>query len=337
MKVSSFIGVDVSKNTLDIAVCHEENPEKFSHRQFSNTLAGCKKMLTWLRKQSTNLNESFFVMEHTGWYTLLLCCFLQEEEQKFGLYAPLHLKRSLGLTRGKTDKIDAQRLAYYAFLHRHALKSTQLPSASLMKLKNLFAFRDRLVKTQASLKVTINDLKATVRLVDNKFIIKESEKQLRLVEQQVKHTEKQIEQTIQEDEEMTKHFQLLRSVPGIGLVTAAALILTTSNFTAFADSRKFASYCGVAPFEHRSGTSFQGKTRISQYANKRVKALLTNGANSAIQHDEEIKAYYQRKINEGKPKMVVINAVRVKIINRAFATINRGTEFVRIKQYSKAA
>jgi transposase len=330
MKVSSFVGVDVSKNTLDVAFCQEANPEKFSHHQFPNTLSGCNKMLTWLKKQPVNLGESFFIMEHTGWYTLLLCFSLQEEDLLFGLYAPLHLKRSLGLTRGKTDKIDAQRLAYFAFLHRHALKSTKLPSASLLKLKNLFAFRDRLVKTQASLKVTINDLKVTAKLIDNKFIIKESEKQLKLIEHQVKHTEKQIEQTVQEDEVMTKHFRLLRSVPGIGLVTAAALILTTSNFTAFADSRKYASYCGVAPFEHRSGTSFQGKTRISQYANKRVKALLTNGANSAIQHDEEIRVYYQRKIDEGKPKMVVINAVRVKLINR-------GTEFVKLRQYPQAA
>jgi transposase len=68
-------------------------------------------------------------------------------------------------------------------------------------------------------------------MIDNRFIIKESEKQLKLIEQQVQHTEKQIEQTIHEDEAMAKHFRLLRSVPGIGLVTAAALILTTSNFT----------------------------------------------------------------------------------------------------------
>ncbi|MEM8967491.1 MAG: IS110 family transposase [Bacteroidota bacterium] len=337
MKVSSFIGVDISKNTLDVAICQEATPEKYSHQQFNNTLAGCKKMLNWLKNQSSDLSKSYFTIEHTGWYTLLLCSFLQEEQLAFGLYAPLHLKRSLGLTRGKTDKIDAQRLAYYAFSHRHALKLTLLPSATLLKAKNLFAFRDRLVKTQSSLKVTITDLKATAKLIDNKFIIRESEKQLRLIEQQVKHTEKQLEATIQEDEEMKKHFHLLRSVPGIGLVTAAALILATNNFTAFTDSRKFASYCGAAPFEHQSGTSYQGKTRISQYANKRIKALLTNGANSAIQHDEEIKAYYQRKIAEGKHKMVVINAIRVKLINRAFATINRGTEFVKIRHYPQAA
>lgn len=127
------------------------------------------------------------------------------------------------------------------------------------------------------------------------------------------------------------------SIPGIGLVTAVALILVTNNFTAFDDSRKFASYCGIAPFEHTSGSSIQGKTKTSHLANKRIKALLSNCAATAIQFDEELKNYYQRKLREGKPKMVVLNAVRAKLIGRVFATINRGTEYVVFRQYEKAA
>jgi len=76
--------------------------------------------------------------------------------------------------RGKNDKVDAQRLAQFAFLYRHQLMPVELPSQNLLKLKNLFAFRSRLIKTQASLKQTINDLKATDKLIDNQFIIKQS-------------------------------------------------------------------------------------------------------------------------------------------------------------------
>lgn len=279
-------------------------------------------------------------------------CFLQDKQLPFALYSPLHLKRSLGLARGKNDRVDAQRLAHYVFLHRHELAPTQLPSASLLKLKNLFAFRERLIKTQASLKQTIGDLKNTSHLIDNRFIIKQSEKQLKLVEQQVKQTEKQIEGAIKEDQQLQKSLTLLCSIPGIGLVTAVALILTTNNFTAFNDSRTFASYCGpgrraVAPFEHTSGTSIRatvatGRTKTSHLANKRIKTLLSNGAASAIQSDEELKAYFHRKVAEvvphrEKPKMVVINAVRAKLINRVFATINRGTEYVVFKHYGQAA
>ena len=253
------------------------------------------------------------------------------------LYSPLHLKRSLGIARGKSDRVDAQRIAHYAFLHRHELKPTQLPSASLLKLKNLFAFRERLVKNQTILKQTIKDLKDTAHLVDNKFIIRESEKQLKFVKEQITQTEKQIEGAIQADEQLQKSLRLLCSIPGIGLITAVALILTTNNFTAFENSRKFATYCGVAPFKHTSGTSVRGKTRTSHLANKHIKTLLSNGAASAIQSDEELKAYFHRKLAEGKPKMVVINAIRAKLINRVFATINRGTEYVVLRQYGQAA
>ena len=337
MKFTYFIGIDISKESFDVCLCSEEHSDRFVHRKFANSAVGCRQLLTWLRKYKVVLDQCFFAMEHTGWYTLELCCFLQDQQLAFALYSPLHLKRSVGLARGKNDRVDAQRIAHYAFLHRHELKPAQLPSASLLKLKNLFAFRERLVKNQASLKQTIKDLKDTAHLVDNKFIIKESEKQLKLVAQQIKQTEKQIESAIKEDGQLQHSLKLLCSIPGIGLVTAVALILATNNFTAFSDSRKFASYCGVAPFEHTSGTSIRGRTRTSHLANKRIKTLLSNGAATVIQFDEELKAYFHRKVAEGKPKMVVINAIRAKLINRVFATINRGTEYVVFKQYGQAA
>ncbi len=337
MKFTYFIGIDISKDSFDVCLCSEEQPDRFVHEKFANSATGCNQLLTWLRKHKIALDQCFFAMEHTGWYTLELCCFLQDQQLAFALYSPLHLKRSLGLARGKNDQVDAQRIAHYAFLHRHKLTPTVLPSANLLKLKNLFAFRERLVKNQASLKQTIKDLKDTAHLVDNKFIIRQSEKQIKLIKEQVSQTEKQIESAIKEDDQLQNSLKLLSSIPGIGLVTAVALILATNNFTAFSDSRKFASYCGVAPFEHTSGTSIRGRTKTSPLANKRIKALLSNGAASAIQSDEELKTYFHRKVAEGKPKMVVINAVRAKLINRIFATINRGTEYVDLRQYRKAA
>lgn len=140
-------------------------------------------------------------MEHTGCYTLALCCFLQERGLSYTLVSPLHLKKSSGITRAvprrdKNDRVDAQRIAQFACLHQRTLRPMQLPSACLLKLKNLMAFRDRLTKSKpgrraVSLKQTTTDLKDTASLVDNSFIIKESEKQLKLIEQQIAHTDKQ--------------------------------------------------------------------------------------------------------------------------------------------------
>ncbi|WP_255651022.1 transposase [Cesiribacter sp. SM1] len=91
------------------------------------------------------------------------------------------------------------------------------------------------------------------------------------------------------------------------------------------------------PTPHSSGKSIRGRTKTSPLANHQIKALLSNCATTAIQHDEELKSYYNRKLAEGKPKMVVINAIRAKIINRIFATIKRETPYVALRQYNKAA
>lgn len=337
MKLTWFIGIDVSKATLDAALCHQDSPDQFFHQQFANTTAGFKQMLAWLKKQKIVMSQSFFCMEHTGSYTLALCCFLQDQGLSYNLVSPLHLKKSLGITRGKSDRVDAQRIAEFACLHQRTLKPFQLPAACLLKLKNLMAFRDRLTKTKVSLKQTIADLKDTASLVDNSFIIKQSEMQLKLVEEQIAHTDEQMEATIQEDAHIQKHFRLITSVVGIGMITAIAFLVYTQDFTAFENGRQFACYAGVAPFEYSSGSSIRGRTKVSPLANRKMKALLSNCASAAVQHDPELKAYYQRKIKQGKAKLSALNAVRAKLVNRVFATVNRGTEYVVIKQYGQAA
>jgi transposase len=332
MKLTWFIGIDVSKATLDVACCHQDNPHQFIQQQFANSLSGFKGLLTWLSKQKVDSKASLFCMEHTGHYTLALCCFLQENHVFYTLVSPLHLKKSVGITRGKNDRIDAQRISRFACLHQLSLKPMQLPSATLLKLKNLMAFRDRLTKTKVRLKQTIQELKDTAAFVDNKFILKESEKQLDFIEQQLQHTDNQLETAVEEDESLQQHFRLINSVIGIGLITSVAFLIYTQNFTAFDNGRQFACYAGVAPFEYSSGSSIRGKTQISPLANRKMKALLSNCASAAVQHDPELKAYYQRKTQEGKAKMSALNAVKAKLINRVFATVNRGTEYVALRE-----
>lgn len=332
-----FIGIDVSKLTLDVAFCHINSHDQFIHHQFENSTSGFKKILTWLRKNKVSFTDNFFCMEHTGHYTLAICCFLQDLKLPFILVSPLHLKKSIGITRGKNDKIDAKRIAQFACLHHRILKPMQLPSACLLKLKNLMAFRDRLVKTNVSLKNATKDLKNIADLVDNTFIIKQSEKQQQLIEKQINDTNIQIEATIKEDVQIQKNFDLIKSVVGIGIITSVAFIIYTQNFTAFDNGRQFACYAGIVPFEHSSGSSIRGKTRTSPLANRKMKALLSNCASAAIQHDPELKLYYQRKVKDGKAKMSVLNAVKDKLINRVFATMSRGTAYVAIMKYNQAA
>ncbi|NSW44629.1 MAG: IS110 family transposase, partial [Bacteroidales bacterium] len=94
--------------------------------------------------------------------------------------------------------------------------------------------------------------------------------------------------------------------------------------------RKFNCYVGIAPFEKKSGTSINGKSKVSNLANKKLKTLLYNGAYAAARYDTEIKTYYTIKISQGKEHNSVINAIACKLVARLFAVIKRQTPYVSI-------
>jgi transposase len=127
---------------------------------------------------------------------------------------------------------------------------------------------------------------------------------------------------------MSKSFRLAMSVKGIGPIIAAMMIVTTNNFTSFENGRKYACYAGVAPFGHTSGSSCRGRSKVSFLANKKIKTLLSNGAQSAIRWDPELRVYYQRKKREGKEHKLIINAVSCKLVNRIFAVVKRQQPYV---------
>ncbi len=95
-----------------------------------------------------------------------------------------------------------------------------------------------------------------------------------------------------------------------------------------------ANYIGVAPHPYESGTSIKRNDKTSKMANQQVKAIVTNGIQSAIQYDPQIQAYYTRKISEGKSHGVVYNNVKNKLISRVFPTIHRGTPYVKLNSYA---
>ena len=154
------------------------------------------------------------------------------------------------------------------------------------------------------------------------------EEQFKSIKEKILKVEEDMEQLIAVSTSLYTNYLLLRSIKGIGIINTIVLLCITDNFQRFDNPRKFACYCEVAPFEHTSGISIRGKTRTSSLANKEVKVYLTWAAITAISWDPQMKAYYKRKIAEGKHKASVINAVRAKIIARSFAVIRRQTPFV---------
>ncbi|RYE40450.1 MAG: IS110 family transposase, partial [Sphingobacteriales bacterium] len=128
--------------------------------------------------------------------------------------------------------------------------------------------------------------------------------------------------TVRSDERLYQLFQWLTSVEGVGKVLALEMILATNEFISFTSPKKFACHCGVAPFKYVSGTSLNSKARVSKKANARMKRLLHMAAIASVRIKQgELKAYYERRVKEGKNKMSVLNVIRNKIIRRAFACV----------------
>jgi len=327
MKRNCFIGIDISKKTLDVVIYDQEKKKSKKHFKVNNESKGFKEMIKKIKAEGVNLEEVFVCLEYCGVYGLELGFFL-ESKVDFCFCSPLHIKRSLGLTRGKNDKLDAFKIARFSYLFKDELSPSSMPSETMLKLKILMGERNRVIKSVIIEKQVLKELSGQL----NKKAIKRTKKRLSILTADIKAIEQEVTGLIMSRPELKKSYCLLQSITGIALVNATMLILCTNNFEGITNARSFACYCGVAPFEYSSGTSIRGKTKVSHLANKRMKADLTNAARSAVVHDPEIRIYYKRKRDEGKAYGTIMNAIKFKIITRAFAVINRGTPFVKLRQ-----
>jgi transposase len=243
------VGIDVSKKTLD-AYCHQAQV----HKVFSNDVIGYKSLLKWVLKVSKD-DTVFYCFENTGYYSLKLALYLSSRSIVYVEESPLKIKRSSGIVKEKTDRIDAVLIARYAWLYREELTASSVKSMSQLELGRLFALRDQLVRNNAGLKGTLKEMKVLLTSSSTDVGCLSLKRSIDYIERQVKSIETRIRDILSSDASMSKNYELLTSLKGIGLVVACQLIYHTGNFRRFASWRVFSSYCGTAPFKHESGTS----------------------------------------------------------------------------------
>lgn len=324
------IGIDVSKLKLDITVHTTQ-----VYFKCENNKKGINKMINDIYKQSVFSQENIlFVFENTGIYSYELAAILNEKEIPFTMVSGLEVKRSLGIVRGKSDKADSKLIALFGYQRREELKPSIMPSKNVEKLQKLLNLRRKLEKHLAGHKSYTKELKSVLNKKEHKVIFAETEKQIKALKASIKNIEEEMFDIIKSDENIDKNYKLLTSINGIGKITSMLVIVCTANFTKFDNHRQLASYCGIAPFEHSSGSSVRGKTKVSNLAYKELKNMLTMAAMSAIQHNNEIRQYYERRIKEGKNKMSTLNNVRNKLLARMFSVVKRGTPYVDLTKYA---
>jgi len=325
-----FIGIDISKLSLDVAIYSDGVDRHADHIKVTNDISGFRQLLKWLKEVKVDYKQSLFCMEHTGLYGQDIQYFLSSKGITYCMESPLQIKRSLGLVRGKNDKVDAQRIAWYAYTFRDRIKASHLQPEALRILQRLLVERKHYVKQI----VSYRQQKADVISHETKQTSKRKTKMLKYLDNMLLQVESQMMEIITSDSLINNNYNLLLSIPGIGIINAITTIVNTQNFTAFSNARQYACYIGIAPFEHTSGTSINGRTCVSKFGNKQAKAELTQAARSAVMHDPGIKSYFQRKYNEKGATRdaygIVLNAVKFKLVLRIFAVVKRGTQYVKL-------
>ncbi len=331
MSYNFFIGMDISKHSFDVAILSVSNPDNIFHRAFNNDEKGFAEMTEFAQQAipCIDISKSLFCMEATGLYCNALLQFFEKLQANAWVENPVQIKRSLGIKRGKTDKVDAIAIARYAFKNAELVRLWKPSGTVLEKIKHLATLRDRMVITQKRLLTPIDELKDAGQVKMADLLYKSIKKSIAAIDTDLKKIEAKIMECIKEDSSLHHIFSLVTSVVGIGFVTAVNLIIHTQGFNVMCDSRKLACYCGVAPFPYQSGISIKGKTKVSHMANKKLKTNLHLAALTAVKYDPEIKAYYNRKVLEGKAKMSVLNAVRFKLLARVVAVVNNDREYVK--------
>jgi transposase len=322
MEKKVIIGIDVSKSWLDAHVLLMGSQEGYALR-IHNTVAGFTKLIKFVSGQTEVNREGWlFCMEHTGVYSYGLNSFLQERSIAQTMVNALAIKRSMGIIRGKNDKADARVIAQYAMRFQDSLAEFHLPTESLQMLKIQLSQRERMVDMKRQVDLAMESMEALPQGF-TKAARSQNQKLVRQLQANIAQMDLIIRNTIKSDTGLKEQSARIESVPGIGPQTSAHILVTTQGMKLFSDSRKYACYCGVAPFEYSSGSRYRGKTKVHYLANHKMKSLLHMAALNASVYDPEIRLYYERKKAEGKNPMSILNAIRFKLIDRVFAVVKR--------------
>lgn len=326
MKYEFFMGIDVSKNSLSISI--QSQSVLIESTEIENTPKALRALITRLKKKGITPENILICLEYTGVYTYHLLNEFYAKSFPIWIEHAQHIKGSMRMARGKNDKVDALRIAEYAYRYHDKCILWKPQRGCVAKLKKLFSIRTSLMKTKQRLGLSITQSKNFESKESTQLGKNYLQPILKKIELQIEKVNQEMREIIAQDARLKELQVILTSIVGIGEVVAWKLITVTNEFISFNDARKFACYSGVVPFEHQSGTSVRGKSRVSFMANKEMKTLLHLAALAAVSRKKgELYDYFVRKVEEGKNKMSVINAVRNKIIQRVFSCVRKNQKY----------
>jgi transposase len=328
--VRQVLGIDVAQKEL--VVCLGRMNEAFSselyaYKTFANTAKGFTSLVQWVKKLTVSDLSVRYVMEATGVYHESLAYFLKDQGFEVSIILPNKISnyaRSLTI-KTVTDKTASEAITQFG-LERN-LEQWEKPSPIYKRLKQLTREREQLVAERTMVKNQLHAEKAEAE--SNKASVNRAEKRIAFLTKQKNEITAEITLLIKTDENTYRSVELLSSIPGVGLLTAAIVLAETNGFDLIRNKRQLTSYAGLDVKEKQSGTSVKGKPKISKKGNRFLRKALHLPALGAIRSNERYKAIFVRLVGKHGIKMKAAVAVQRKLLEMMY------TLFKADKKYDK--
>jgi len=317
-----FIGVDISKETLDYTIL--QGKQLIAQARIANSAGGLSKLKKHLKKLKIPLAKTLICCENTGIFNHPLITWSKKDNANLWIENAKVIKDGMGITRDKSDEIDSYRIALYAARFEDRSVLYEPPREVIQKLKVLTSTRRNILEMKSKIKRILSGPTAMEASLSLEIMKRHYKGILADLTKQVKQVDQDIKELVASDAKLKKQFKIVCSVEGVGPVMAAVIIAESGEFERIKEARKMACHAGVAPFGKTSGTSINVKPKVSPCANKRIKNILFMGAMAAAHGTGELADYYQRKTKEGKHPWCVYIALANKILHRIYACIRDG-------------
>lgn len=323
-KVEQVVGVDVSAATLDATCWQQSSYTKARH--FSNSVDGFTEMAGWLKRQGFEAGSTVFCLEATGVYAEAFCYWLVCQGYRVAVEAPHKTKRAFHPLGAKSDPLDSRQLAEYGWRFLDQLNFWQPPEAVLEQVKTLLSTREQLVSQSTACQ---NSLQALKHKVVRTYLAEQTlMATLTNLKEQIQKLDEALRNLLSNHPDLHAGVSLLLSIPGVGWLLAAHWAVLSAGFTKALDPRQVSAYLGMCPLEYSSGSSIRRRSCSRGIGPGALRKLLHLAARSLRTHDPRFKAYFLRKVDAGKAKMLALNNIANKLIRIMCAVIRTQTQYV---------
>jgi transposase len=320
------LGIDLAKLTFDATLLTASGEQHY--QSFPNTPEGFTQLQVWLSQQG--VTQVHAGMEATNIYWEALATWLYAQGHTVSVVNPARIKGYAQATmqRNKTDKLDSAVIASFCATHHPA--AWQPLSDEHRRLRALVRHREDLLQTQLQQQNRLRDTTDSLVRASLQAVVEVIASQLEAVERAIK-------EHLAAHSELRTNLQLLTSIVGIGMITAAKLLAEFGDIEHYESAKAAAADAGLTPSHFESGTSVRRRPRLSKMGKVGIRGALYWPAITAMRRCPGCKAYAERLAARGKAKKVIIGAVMRKLVHIIYGVLKHRTPYDPTKVFGRTA